>query len=212
MKKQLLIIGFSILSGIAFSQDVAEHNEKSKDVLAKVSENYQNYKSLKFTFNLTINSQDINETQTGYALIRNDQFYYETEERNVICNGETVWTLIPDDDECYIDNLSDLDNAINPSEIFTIWKHGFNYKYLKKEQNSHYIKMFPQNPDKSKYHTIIMKVNDESKSIEQATVKTKDGVTIKLTVKELTPNPEINSNKFTWNENDFPSIDVIDNR
>ena len=112
MKKQLLIIGFSILSSIAFSQNVAEHNEKSKEVLAKVSENYQNYKSLKFTFNLTINSQDINETQTGYALIRNDQFYYETEERNVICNGETVWTLIPDDDECYIDNLSDLDNAM----------------------------------------------------------------------------------------------------
>ena len=72
--------------------------------------------------------------------------------------------------------------------------------------------MFPQNPDKSKYHTIIMKVNGDSKSIEQATVKTKDGVTIKLTVKELTPNPEISSDKFTWNENDFPSIDVIDNR
>ena len=63
------------------------------------------------------------------------EFYYETEERKVICNGEIVWTLIPDDDECYIDNLSDLDNAINPSEIFTIWEDGFNYKYIKKEQN-----------------------------------------------------------------------------
>ena len=31
MKKQLLIIGFSILTITAFSQNVAEHNEKSKE-------------------------------------------------------------------------------------------------------------------------------------------------------------------------------------
>ena len=61
-------------------------------------------------------------------------FIMKLKKENVILNGETVWTLIPDDDECYIDNLSDLDNAINPSEIFTIWKHGFNYKYKKRTE------------------------------------------------------------------------------
>ena len=146
---------------------------------------------MKFTFTLNINSQDFNEEQEGFAIIKDDKFYYETDERKVICNGKLVWTVITEDDECYIDNLSDLDNTINPSEIFTIWKTGFNYKYVKKEDNNHFIKMFPQNPDKSKYHTIIMKVDESSNTIKQSTVKTKDGVSIKLTITNLTGNPVI---------------------
>ena len=60
---------------------------------------------------------------------------------------------------------------------------------IKKENNNHFIKMFPQNPDKSKYHTIIMKVDESSNTIKQSTVKTKDGVNIKITITNLTGNP-----------------------
>ena len=195
-----------------FSQNISDQNTMSKEILAKVSDNYQQYSSMKFTFTLNINSQDFNEQQKGFAIIKDDKFYYETDERKVICNGKLVWTVITEDDECYIDNLSDLDNTINPSEIFTIWKTGFNYKYVKEEDNNHFIKMFPQNPDKSKYHTIIMKVDERSNTIKQSTVKTKDGVSIKLTINELTGNPVILKDTFIWLENDYPSIDVIDNR
>ena len=195
-----------------FSQNITDQNTMSKEILAKVSDNYQQYSSMKFTFTLNINSQDFNEQQKGFAIIKDDKFYYETDERKVICNGKLVWTVITEDDECYIDNLSDLDNTINPSEIFTIWKTGFNYKYVKEEDNNHFIKMFPQNPDKSKYHTIIMKVDERSNTIKQSTVKTKDGVSIKLTINELTGNPVILKDTFIWLENDYPSIDVIDNR
>ena len=195
-----------------FSQNITDQNTMSKEILAKVSDNYQQYSSMKFTFTLNINSQDFNEQQKGFAIIKDDKFYYETDERKVICNGKLVWTVITEDDECYIDNLSDLDNTINPSEIFTIWKTGFNYKYVKEEDNNHFIKMFPQNPDKSKYHTIIMKVDERYNTIKQSTVKTKDGVSIKLTINELTGNPVILKDTFIWLENDNPSIDVIDNR
>ena len=182
MRTVLLTILTIALTFNVFSQHVSEQNMKSKEILAKVSDNYQQYSSMKFTFTLNINSQDFNEEQKGFAIMKDDKFYYETNERKVICDGKTVWTVIMEDDECYIDNLLDLDNTINPSEIFTIWKTGFNYKYVKKEGNNHFIKMFPQNPDKSKYHTIIMKVDEGSNSIKQSTVKTKDGVSIKLTI------------------------------
>ena len=72
--------------------------------------------------------------------------------------------------------------------------------------------MFPQNPDKSKYHTIIMKVDEGSNSIKQSTVKTKDGVSIKLTIINLEGNPVISENTFLWAENKYPNVDIIDNR
>lgn len=212
MRKALFTVLTIALTFTVFSQHVSEQNRKSKEILAKVSDNYQQYSSMKFTFTLNINSQDFNEEQKGFAIMKDDKFYYETNERKVICDGKTVWTLIMEDDECYIDNLSDLDNTINPSEIFTIWKTGFNYKYVKKEGNNHFIKMFPQNPDKSKYHTIIMKVDEGSNSIKQSTVKTKDGVSIKLTIINLEGNPVISENTFLWAESKYPNVDIIDNR
>ncbi|MEC8617539.1 MAG: outer membrane lipoprotein carrier protein LolA [Bacteroidota bacterium] len=205
----ILILTFTTLS---FGQTVSDHNSMSKEILAKVSDNYQQYPSMKFAFTLNINSQDFNEEQEGFAVIKDEKFYYETTERKVICDGKVVWTVITDDDECYIDNLSDLDNTINPSEIFSIWKTGFNYKYVKKEDKNHFIKMFPQNPDQSKYHTIIMKVDESSNTIKQSTVKTKDGVNIKITITNLTGNPVISKNTFYWVESENPNIDVIDNR
>ena len=212
MRTALLTILTIALTFTVFSQHVSEQNMKSKEILAKVSDNYQQYSSMKFTFTLNINSQDFNEEQEGFAIMKDDKFYYETNERKVICDGKTVWTVIMEDDECYIDNLSDLDNTINPSEIFTIWKTGFNYKYVKKEGNNHFIKMFPQNPDKSKYHTIIMKIDENSNTIKQSTVKTKDGVSIKLNITDLKGNPVISINTFTWAKSRYPTIDIIDNR
>ena len=212
MRTALSIILTIALTINFFSQNFSDQNMMSKEILAKVSDNYQQYSSMKFTFTLNINSQDFNEEQKGFAIMKDDKFYYETKERKVICDGETVWTVITEDDECYIDNLSDIDNTINPSEIFTIWKTGFNYKYVKKEGNNHFIKMFPQSPDKSKYHTIIMKVDEGSNSIKQSTVKTKDGVSIKLTLTNLEGNPVISENTFFWAESEYPNVDVIDNR
>ena len=72
--------------------------------------------------------------------------------------------------------------------------------------------MFPQNPDKSKYHTIIMKIDENSNTIKQSTVKTKDGVSIKLNIADLKGNPVISINTFTWAESKYPNIDIIDNR
>ena len=49
--------------------------------------------SIKIYFKLEVNSEDINETQTGYALIKNDQFYYKLKKEMFYVDGKTVWTL-----------------------------------------------------------------------------------------------------------------------
>ena len=120
MKNKLLTSSLLLLSIISvFAQTEIKHNEKSKALLEKVSEAYQKNNTTKFTFKLTIVSEDINETQEGFALVKDDKFYYKTQEREVISDGETVWTYIAEDNECYIDLLDDLENSINPNEIFT---------------------------------------------------------------------------------------------
>ena len=217
MKNKLftsLLITFSIIS--VYAQSEINHTVKSKALLEKVSDAYQKNTTTKFNFKLTIISEDINEVQQGFALVKGDKFYYKTEEREVISDGETVWTYLPEDSECYIDLLDDLENSINPNEIFTIWKEGFKFQYVKENiidnESVHEIKMFPENPSMSKYHTLLMEINENKSTIQKAIIKSKDGVTIKFKIKELFANPIIPENTFTWNINNHPNVDEIDNR
>ena len=102
-----------------FGQSLENDDLKCEKILQEVSDNIQKNSASKFNFKLEIKSEDINEIQNGYALIEKEKFYYKTEEREVICDGINVWTYLPEDNECYIDLLEDLDNTLNPSEIFT---------------------------------------------------------------------------------------------
>tara|TARA_B100001287_G_scaffold36356_2_gene25793 strand:+ start:6003 stop:6653 length:651 start_codon:yes stop_codon:yes gene_type:complete len=216
MKNKLItsLIVFNIIS--VFGQSEINNDKKSKALLEKVSVAYQKNNTTKFTFKLTITSEDINDDQQGFALIKDDKFYYKTPEREVISDGKTVWTYLPEDNECYIDLLDDLENSINPNEIFTIWKEGFKFQYVKENivanESIHEIKMFPENPNNSKYHTLLMEINENKSTIQQAIIKSKDGVTIKFKILELIANPTIPENKFTWNIDSHPNVDEIDNR
>jgi outer membrane lipoprotein-sorting protein len=213
-------IVFLFLTTFTFLNSFCQSNEieqiKCKDILQKVSSSFQKNTSSKFNFKLEISSEDINEIQNGFAFIKDEKYYYKTEEREVISDGINIWTYLPEDNECYIDLLADLDNPINPREIFTIWKEGFKFRYIKKDviENEliHIIKMYPSNPNKSKYHTIVMTVNETLNTIVQASIKTKDGVTIKTTVNSIIENPKMNANQFTWEINNYPNVDEIDNR
>ncbi len=216
MKNKLItsLIVFNIIS--VFGQSEINNDKKSKALLEKVSVAYQKNNTTKFTFKLTITSEDINDDQQGFALIKDDKFYYKTTEREVISDGKTVWTYLPEDNECYIDLLDDLENSINPNEIFTIWKEGFKFQYVKENivanESIHEIKMFPENPNNSKYHTLLMEINENKSTIQQAIIKSKDGVTIKFKILEFIANPTIPENKFTWNIDSHPNVDEIDNR
>ena len=212
----LLFTVLTFFSLVILGQEPTNEQQRCKQILQKVSNSIQKNNASKFSFELEINSEDFNELQNGYALIKQDQFYYKTEEREVISDGENVWTYILEDDECYIDLVIDLDNSVNPSEIFTIWQSGFKFKYVSNEKFGndllHIINMYPENPKESKYHTLIMEVNESKSTISQASIKTKDGVTIVMKVKSFISNPEIKSDQFKWNAEKHINVDLIDNR
>ena len=69
MRTALFTILILVFTTNFLSQNLSDQNTISKEILAKVSDNYQQYSSIKFTFTLNINSQDFNEEQEGLSLI-----------------------------------------------------------------------------------------------------------------------------------------------
>jgi len=213
MKKiTFIIVSFFLLTSIK-GQD---SEQKAKEILTKISAETNTYKNMSFKFTLGIKSSDINETQNGDATISGDQFYYQTNDRKVISDGESVWTYMKEDNECYIDDINDLSDGLNPSEIMTIWEDNFKVNFLDEaitnNETIQRIKLFPIDVKNSKYHTVILKVNEAEKQIKSATIKTKDGMTLLFKIKDLASNNEIDQSAFKWNANAFPGVEEIDNR
>ena len=213
MKKITYIIFTLLLVVNSYSQD---NQQKAKNILNKISAETKTYKNMAFNFTLGIKSADINESQKGNATISGEKFYYQTNDRKVISDGESVWTYMKEDNECYIDDINDLSDGLNPSEIMKIWESNFKVTFLDEttanNETLQRIKLFPIDVKNSKYHTVILKVNEAKKRINSAIIKTKDGVTLLFKIQNLSSNNEIDESQFKWNATLFPGVEEIDNR
>jgi outer membrane lipoprotein-sorting protein len=193
--------------------------QEDKDILAKkilteLSEKTKTYKSMSIDFKLTIKSKEINESQVGKAQTKGTKFHYTTPDREVFCNGETVWSYIEEDNECYIDDAEDVSD-FNPSEIMTIWDKNFNHQYVKEVSagsNVHEIKLFPTNPKESKYHTIVLTADRNKKQVKKVIIKQKDGLTLIFSINKFIANSEINDAVFKWQKAKHPGVTEEDNR
>ena len=186
----------------------------AKKILTELSEKTKTYKSMSIDFKLVIKSKDINESQAGKAQTKGDKFHYTTTDREVFCDGETVWSYIKDDNECYIDDVEDLSD-FNPSEIMTIWDKNFNHQYVKEVSpgsNIHEVKLFPSNPKESKYHTIVLTVDRNKKQIKKVIIKTKDGLTLIFSITKFITNTDISDSAFKWVKAKHPGVTEEDNR
>ena len=214
MKKNIILLLSVLLSITSFNSQDSE--TKARDILSKISEETNSYSNMSFNFNLAIKSQDINETQIGFAILSGEKFYYSTEDRQVNSDGKSVWTYMKYDNECYIDDINDLSEGLNPSEIMTIWEDNFKVNFIDESivdgEKIQKIKLYPVDVKNSKYHTVILKVNEEIKQIKSATIKTKDGVTLIFSISKMEANKKIKEGQFSWNSTNYPGVDEIDNR
>lgn len=211
--KQISILFTSLLLVLSFTaQNNPEKDKEAKVILDKLSKKLKGNSSMIIDFKLSIKSADINESQTGKAFTKGTKFFYTTEDREVYSDGKFVWTHSIEDQECYIDDIEDLDGGINPSELMTIWENNFKYKHYGTKDGITEIRLYPTNPKDSKYHTVVLKINEAKNSIKKITIKTKDAVTIQFVINKLTANTAINDSKFTWVKAKHPGVDEIDNR
>lgn len=212
MKRILLLLSLGLFVFNANAQE--DKNALAKKILSELSEKTKTYKSMNLDFKLTIKGKDVNESQNGKAQTKGTMFHYSTSDREVFCDGETVWSFMKDDNECYIDEVEEVSD-FNPSEIMTIWDKNFRHQYVREVtagSGIHEIKLFPVNPKESKYHTVLLTIDRNNKQIKKVVIKTKDGLTLFFTITKFSANTEISDTVFKWQKAKHPGVEEIDNR
>jgi outer membrane lipoprotein-sorting protein len=130
-------------------------------------------------------------------------------------DGKTLWTYLKDANEVQISNVDDLDSEINPSNIFTIYKKGFEHRFGgTKTIDGNEVNIVELTPtDKSKsYFKIKISVEKKTNKIKSMTIFSKNGIELTYKINALTPNVDYKDDFFKFNSRQKPGVIEIDLR
>ena len=193
-----------------FAQD-----KKAESVLNKVSKKMKALKCFYVEFNSIVKNKSNGkaENKNGSGWVKGNKYNASFAGNTIISNGMKTWTIIKEDKTVYESDANNDGESINPKKIMTIWETGFKNKYEKEEvlngEAVHVINLFPKNPSKSEFSSIIIYISKSSNSMKKAIMKSKDGTTITYSVTKFQENPSIKDTKFVFEKKNYPGYPVI---
>jgi outer membrane lipoprotein-sorting protein len=205
MKK--LIYFLFLFPCVIFAQD-----QKAKTILDQLSDKTKSYTSIEAKFTNTFSSTvtDINESQSGTLYLKEDAYRLEMEAQTIICDGETNWIYLPDDEEVNITEIDDEENELNPSKIFTIYENGYKYKFVREDGKNYHIDLFPE--ESGPFTKVELFINKSKMQISSFTMIDKQGSHFKYVIDSFVTNKAMNNDFFVFKTSDYPNVDVIDLR
>lgn len=213
MKKSILAFVFALSGTFA----VAQYDPKALEILEAMSKKYQAIEAFEanISYTLTNDVEKVNEEFKGKITVKGEKFKLSLPEQEVINNGNTVWTYLPEAKEVNIDNFDPNSDDINPSKIYEIYKKNFKYLYLSDKMEGgvlcEEVDLVPDKKD-AQYFKIKMMINKKDKSIQSWTMYDKAGNRYKYTITKFVPGVKVDDAFFTFDPKKYPGVEVIDLR
>ncbi len=209
MKYLVVLIG--LLSFNALAQDA-----KSQGILNELSKKMKAQTSFYVEFSATVKNSNTgaNDSETGKGWVKGNKFYASYGDNTIICNGMKTWTVVKEEKSVYESDANSVDEAsMNPKKLMTIWESGFNNKYDKLEtlgsEPCHVINLYPKNPGKVDYHTIVLYVGKNTNELKKAIMKSKDGTTMTYSLNKFQGNASVEDAKFVYDPKKYPGYTLI---
>lgn len=213
MKKPFLALLLMFFVKLTFAQ----YDAKALETLDAMSKKYKSIPAFEanISYTLTNDVEKINEEFKGRITVKGDKYRLVLPEQEVINNGTTMWTYLPDAKEVNIDNYDPNSDEINPSKIYDIYKKNFKYLYLADKTEGgvlcEEIDLVPEKKD-AQYFKIKMFISKKDKSIQSWTMFDKSGNRYKYTISKFNPNSTVADAFFTFDPKKYPGVEVIDLR
>lgn len=213
MKKTFLAVLFLILVKVTFAQ----YDPKALEILEAMGEKYKTMPSYEanFAYALTNDVENIKEEFKGKLTVKGDKYRISLPEQEVINNGVTVWTYLPEVKEVNIDTYDRNSGDINPLKIYEIYQKDFKYLYIQEKTESgvvcEEIDLVPEKKD-AQYFKIKLLIKKKDKVIQSLTMFDKGGNRYKYTITKFVPNAEVSDSYFSFDPKKHPDVEVIDLR
>lgn len=214
MKTRIVIVLFLFSVVSVFSQT----DKKAQEILNGLSSKYKSLKSLKATFTIVVENQNdkSKQEQSGTLSLKESKYKLQVAGQEIISDGKTRWTFVKDANEIQIDNQKKDENAITPSNIFTIYEKGWLSKYLgeKKIKNITYqnLELIPVDAKTKNVFKVKLAIDKAQKTITSAVIYDKNGSIQTITVNKFTANGANEDAIYIFNSAKYPGSEVVDLR
>lgn len=216
MRKLLFIfILFALATG-----GYAQQDPKAKEILEKVTKTTQSLPSLEasFTFEMNNPKQNIHEKNEGTIILKSKKYKLDIPKMGIqiTCDGKTIWTYMVSSNEVTISNLADqTDDLMDPSKIFTIYEHGFDYKFVNESVDSgvpvYMIDLNPQKPT-GDIQSIRIMIDKQKNLIRAANMTGKDGNKYVVEITKFKTDGVYSDADFVFDPAKHKGVDVVDMR
>lgn len=213
MKKSLLAIALLFFVKMTFAQ----YDPKALETLEAMSKKYKSIPAFEANISYTLTNEvdKVNEEYKGRITVKGDKYKLVLPEQEVINNGATMWTYLPEAKEVNIDTYDPTVDDVNPSKIYETYKKGYKYLYIQdKTENGvacEEIDLVPEKKD-AQYFKVKMFIGKKDKSIQSFTLFDKSGNRLKYTLSKFNSTVTIPDSFFTFDPKKYPGVEVIDLR
>jgi outer membrane lipoprotein-sorting protein len=198
---------------------VEENDPAAKKILDNLKAEYDTYKSMEVSFELTLElPQQESEIQNGLVIQQGDQYKLELDDRAIYSDGQYVWLHIKKNNEVQI-NDAEMDeeaNMMSPKDMLQLYESGkFAYAITDEPtldgKKVIQIEFKPLERD-SEFSKMSLLVDKKTEKMAQMKVFSKDGGKYTLKINDITANKKYAASTFAFDKSKFPGIHVEDLR
>ncbi len=216
--RTLVLLIASLLS-FATATLHAQDDPKSKVIVDRLVAKSKAWTSFEADFSsaLVNTASKLNVKQEGNVKVKGKLFLLTLPDNTIVNDGKAIWTYSKKSNEVTISDPAEMDKEIDPTKLFTIYETGFKSQFIEEKKDEagtlvQIIKLFPLEPGKKPYHTVIMTVDKNKVEPKVVKVLYKDGNEVTYTLKKFTPNVDIFDSVFTFDKSKYPGVEVNDVR
>lgn len=208
---QILIVGLLFMAISVTAQ--SKKAEQILDELTKTTNSYDNIK-VSFAYKMQNIEAGIDETTNGTLLISGDKYHLNIAGQEVISDGKTLWTYIPDSEEVQINEVSD-DGGFSPSKLLS----SYNDEYTSKKEKDiskdgkifYQLKLKPIDKESS-FNYVVLIIDQKLMQLAEFIIHDFDDNIFIYEIKQFIPNSDIPDDSFIFNTDNYPDVEVIDMR
>ena len=211
--KKIIFLTFTIL---LFLSANAQKDKKATEILDKVIETTESYKTFKvdFVYKMYNEKSNIDESKEGILFVCKEKYRLLISNQMVISDGETIWTYLISDKEVMIGSAEENEEAITPSNLLNSYQEDYKSKFVKETTiRGKKVEIIELKPLKGKTYSLIKVTIDKlKKQLVDFTIYDKNGSEYSYQINKFISNISLSDTTFTFSEKDYPDVDFIDMR
>ena len=201
MKKVFLLT----LALVCTNMMLAQNSEKAKALLDDVYNKVNNYENIYVDFKYVLNNieADITSEARGDVTLKGDKYLFNIFGSQQLFDGNKVYTIVTENEEVTIEDKTNSEDGLTPSEMLTFYKEGYTYQWdiLQNVQGRkiQYVKLIPIDTN-TEIKKILLGIDAGTKHIYKLIQTGKNSTTTTITVNSFKTNQPLSKTLFTFDE------------